>query len=181
MEISLRERSTRKTIIATPYNHTELIPTGKLVFKYKKGHFGREWADNSILIEDRLSDIVSELEKIAQGKKYNREDYERRRVENIRLEIIKKELQARKEDELKNFKNTFQLANRYQKANDLRNYINTFEENAIKNNSLSEEKQNWIEWARKKADWYDPFIEAEDELLGEVDKDTLTFKNQRGW
>ena len=116
LEISLRERSTRKTIIATPYNHTELIPTGKLVFKYRKGYFGREWADNSILIEDRLFDIVSELEIIALRKKNDRENSERRRVENIRLEIIRKELQARKEDELKNFKNTFQLAKRYQKG-----------------------------------------------------------------
>lgn len=28
----------------------------------------------------------------------------------------------------------------------------------------------WIEWTRKKADWYDPNIEQEDELLGNVDK-----------
>jgi len=67
------------------------------------------------------------------------------------------------------------------KADDLRKYINIFEENAIKNNTLTEEKQNWIEWARKKADWYDPFINAKDELLEDVDKDSLTFKNQRSW
>ena len=181
LEISLRERSTRKTIIAIPYNRTELIPTGKLVFKYRKGYFGREWADNSILIEDKLLDIVSELEIIARRKINDREEYARRKLEEERLEIIRKELQARKEDELKNFKNTFQLAKRYRKANDLRNYINTFEQNAIKNNSLTDEKQNWIEWARKKADWYDPFINAKDELLENVDKDSLTFKNQSRW
>ena len=181
LEISLRERSTRTIIIAIPYNHSELKPTGKLVFKYSKGHYGREWADNSILIEDRLTEILSDLEIVARIKKYDREEDERRRVENIRLEIIRKELQARKEDELKNFKNTFQLAKRYQKADDLRKYINIFEENAIKNNTLTEEKQNWIEWARKKADWYDPFINAKDELLEDVDKDSLTFKNQRSW
>lgn len=27
----------------------------------------------------------------------------------------------------------------------------------------------WIEWALKKADWYDPSIETEDEYLGKVD------------
>jgi len=181
LEISLRERSSRKTIIAIPYNRTELIPTGKLVFKYRKGYFGREWADNSILIEDKLLDIVSELEIIARRKINDREEYARRKLEEERLEIIRKEFQARKEDELKNFKNTFQLAKRYRKANDLRNYINTFEQNAINNNSLTDEKQKWIEWARKKADWYDPFINAKDELLENVDKDSLTFKNQSRW
>ena len=133
------------------------------------------------MIEDKLLDIVSELEIIARRKINDREEYARRKLEEERLEIIRKEFQARKEDELKNFKNTFQLAKRYRKANDLRNYINTFEQNAINNNSLTDEKQKWIEWARKKADWYDPFINAKDELLENVDKDSLTFKNQSRW
>ena len=34
------------------------------------------------------------------------------------------------------------------------------------------------EWARKKADWYDPHVDAYDELLREVNKATLTFKNR---
>lgn len=181
LEISLREKSTRTTIIAQPWNHTDLKRNGKLVFKYLKGYFGKEWVDNSILIEDRLLDIISALELIALKKKNEREENERYWAEQRHLEVIKKELQARKENELKNFKDTFQHANRYQKVNDLRNYINIFEQNAINNNSLTNKKQSWIEWARKKADWYDPFINAKDELLEDVDKDSLTFKNQSRW
>jgi len=33
----------------------------------------------------------------------------------------------------------------------------------------------WIEWARKTADWYDPHINGDDDLLSDVDKETLTF------
>lgn len=32
--------------------------------------------------------------------------------------------------------------------------------------------------ARKKADWYDPLIEAEDELLQNVNRETLSFEGK---
>jgi hypothetical protein len=40
----------------------------------------------------------------------------------------------------------------------------------------SEELKNWLNWARKKADWYDPFTEAEDQLLCDADRNSLAFK-----
>lgn len=69
---------------------------------------------------------------------------------------------------------------RWQKATNLRNYIEAIKINALKNNSISEELQNWIIWANKKADWYDPQIEDEDKLLTDVDKDALTL-NKKSW
>ena len=44
--------------------------------------------------------------------------------------------------------------------------------------NLNEEVTAWLEWARKKADWYDPFIEKADDLLGDVDKETLSIKKK---
>jgi hypothetical protein len=32
------------------------------------------------------------------------------------------------------------------------------------------ESQEWIDWAKKKIDWYDPFIQAEDDLLNDSDR-----------
>lgn len=61
------------------------------------------------------------------------------------------------------------------KTKNLRNYISEVEAKAIAGNALTEETKTWLIWARKKADWYDPFIEAEDELLNNADKETLTF------
>ena len=60
----------------------------------------------------------------------------------------------------------------------LRNYIEEVETKAIADNDTSEELKNWLEWAKKKVDWYDPYIETEDELLKGVDKETLTFNAQ---
>ena len=38
---------------------------------------------------------------------------------------------------------------------------------------------NWLNWARKKADWYDPFVESNDELLSEANKEKLTLPAKR--
>ena len=43
---------------------------------------------------------------------------------------------------------------------------------------MTEELTNWLKWAHKKVDWYDPNISAEDKLLEGVDKDSLSFKNK---
>jgi hypothetical protein len=41
-----------------------------------------------------------------------------------------------------------------------------------------------LEWAREKANWYDPFIEAEDDILQNVDREKLVIKKKSsfyGW
>ena len=35
--------------------------------------------------------------------------------------------------------------------------------------NFDENTQRWVEWAKEKADWYDPLIAKEDELLGRRD------------
>jgi len=41
--------------------------------------------------------------------------------------------------------------------------------------------KSWLQWAYQKADWYDPLIEKEDELLINVDKEKMEFKKSRWW
>jgi hypothetical protein len=31
----------------------------------------------------------------------------------------------------------------------------------------------WLSWVKKKTDWFDPMIEAEDDWLSEIDRDSL--------
>ena len=151
---------------------------GILCIKFYDLYPKREWIDSTILLEDKLLDIIAKLEVIAHNKKTEREERELYWAEQRHKEQLKKDLIAIKERELSDFKSTLQLADRYQKAIELRNYINAYEDHAIKNNSLTEKQQIWIEWARKKADWYDPFIEAEDLVLDGADRNTLTWQNK---
>jgi len=57
----------------------------------------------------------------------------------------------------------------------IRHFIDLVEQKEVDNQTIDDEKREWINWARKKADWFDPFIEADDELLRGADRKELTF------
>ena len=57
------------------------------------------------------------------------------------------------------------IAKDYQIACEIRNYIAAL----IHRGGLTEPDIEWIEWAKKKADWYDPIVAREDEYLGKRD------------
>ncbi len=87
---------------------------------------------------------------------------------------IEEKLQKIKEQELMNVRSLIHKSQLWKKADDLRNYIKEVEVKALKNNNLSEELKNWFKWANQKADWYDPLIEKEDNLLFNVDKEKVS-------
>ena len=64
------------------------------------------------------------------------------------------------------------------KAVNLRLYLDALEGKAAKEGRLDNDLTNWLKWARKKADWYDPFVEEDDKLLEDVDREKLTFKEK---
>ena len=80
--------------------------------------------------------------------------------------IYQQEFERMQENDLSKFKEMLGKASRWHKANNLRNYIKAVEEKEMSNND-SIELREWLDWARKKADWYDPFIESKDILLNE--------------
>ena len=70
----------------------------------------------------------------------------------------------------------------WQEVEILRRYLDDTETKAKNNNTFTEEFKNWLLWARKKADWYDPQINGEDELLNDKDKENVTAeKKQNSW
>lgn len=80
-------------------------------------------------------------------------------------------MQERTQKELKHFNDMLDQAVRWRKAKDLRAYIDEREKNAMAKNQMTDQFKRWLIWARKKADWYDPFIDAKDKLLKHVEKD----------
>ena len=68
------------------------------------------------------------------------------------------------------------LAEDYRIACEIRNYINAI---SCQDN-LSNEMKDWIKWASKKADWFDPIIDRKDEILEEREhEETLENKNSK--
>jgi len=105
---------------------------------------------------------------------YGRAWSELRNKQSIRgEERQQQEFEERQEKDLADFKEMPFKVTRWRKANNLRDYINTVEEKASNDSGIILEIKDWLIWARKKANWYAPFIESEDELLNNIDKDIL--------
>ena len=71
------------------------------------------------------------------------------------------ENRQRKEQEIRLVKELVNKAEDYRIAKEIREYIQAMIDSG--NEDITPE---WIEWALKKADWYDPSIATEDEYLG---------------
>jgi hypothetical protein len=99
------------------------------------------------------------------------------REEQARLE---REFAQKQAAELERFRQLLFEAQRFSLSNMVRNYIDRIEQNAISSNALDKEKREWISWARRKMDWFDPSVPAvPDELLNGIDIEDLRRKNNQ--
>ena len=177
IKVQFREKLKREMIKGTHWDSAVFHPTGILAFQINNYSI-KEWKDGKLPIEDQLSKIIAQLEFIGKEKKEWRIQSNKESELRKEKERIEKEFKMQKEKDLAAFKETLQKASRWHKTVNLRSYIDSVEQKAIETNGISEDLRNWLEWARKKAQWYDPFIECDDELLNEVDRETLTLKQK---
>ena len=117
---------------------------------------------------DILLEIYDSAEKLKQ-ERIEREEAERKRREE---EACKKEIQKLYNIEVDQTNALINCAEDYEIACKIRHYITKIESS----DSLDEETKEWIEWAKAKADWYDPIISQKDKLFGvrQHKKDTRT-------
>lgn len=172
----------KRVIINDKYGRsTGLESTGILSFRLGESYWIKEWPEGKVPIEEHVLKILTGIEY--RGWKDREERINREKESAIREEKarIAKEIQARKEKELTDFKALFKLSKRHEEAEIIRRYIQKLEDFAISKNELTDTTKEEIAWARKKADWYDPFIESEDELLIDVNREDLTMKKQSYW
>jgi hypothetical protein len=180
-KVSLYLRDLSKRIIVEEKNWTrsELIPTGKLTFIATFHWLGEiSWKDGTRPIEQQMQNIVLRLEEKRFEEMERRLNIEKHWAEQREEQRIRKELEQRKSNEVAEFKKLLLKAERWQKAVDLINFLNAYENRAVENGTLTEEKVKWLEWARKKADWFDPEIELEDELMEDVDRNEFQIVKQ---
>jgi hypothetical protein len=153
------------------YGSSIYIPTGILLIKIGESYKAIEWKDANVKLENQLVKVVAKIELLAEMELVWRENCRLHAIQRAEEEKIKKEFQARKEKEIIKTKNLFSDAEKFDKATIYRNFINATEQRAIHENTLTEELKEWIKWAKEKADWFDPFINREDELLNEKDRE----------
>lgn len=109
---------------------------------------GLEDTEISLITKDA---VVKRIRKAKAEVVEKRVEEERRREEN----------RQRKEQEIRLVKELVNKAEDYRIAKEIREYIQAMIDSG--NEDITPE---WIEWALKKADWYDPSIATEDEYLG---------------
>lgn len=138
----------------------DYIHNGKLKITFENGEYIKE--TDKVKLEDRLGDILIKLYEKSErirAERVAREEETKRREEQRKREVEFKN--KRKEEAIK----TIDLVNKsedYRIACEIRNYIKAVE---LRGN-FDEDTKKWIEWANKKADWFDPIIDVNDELLG---------------
>lgn len=174
-QVSLKEKMRKETRKNERWGHSETVyhPVGMLVFH--AGQWGRtEYKDGKLTLEEQLPRIIADLESAATER--TRWRMESERAEKERLEKVRnaKEREERKQQELIDFKNLLTEAERWHKAEILRNYIGELQRR-VDVNQVNPEMLSRISWAKQKADWYDPFTETVDELLECVDRNSLQF------
>jgi len=151
---------------------------GLLSFK-TEGYHGGEWVDGNKLIEEQVPAIIAKME-ISVKDLHTFQEENRVRMQAYEAERLKEnESTERKAKELRDFKTLLNEAYRWHNSQILRTYLDTIERNLTLDNSKREEFDQWLIWAKQKADWYDPTVEASDELLTNIDKVTLTEKSVR--
>ena len=134
----------------------------------------------SYVLEDRLGDIMIEIYEAAEEirkAREAREEAERKRQEEERR---KEEFRKRYNAEIDRTLALTNLAEDYDTACKIRRYIAVVEASG----ELDEKTAKWIEWAKAKADWYDPTVAREDEFFGkrEHEKDAEAKKlNHKGY
>jgi len=185
IEIRLREKN--KRIEVNPEEEHSLYryrteSSGLLCFSLQGrfSHQNKEWVDGKQKIEVMLSQILAKLELESKERKEYQDRLEADQAKREEEKQIKEELQSRKNKELADFKGLLIKAQRLHQANVIRTYIDQVESKAIKEEKMTEELQNWIDWSRKKADWIDPQIEGADELLSDINKDKLFEESKAG-
>ena len=138
----------------------DYVFNGKLRFSVFKDNCYND--RGNVLIENQLGNILIDLYEKSEVVRIDREAKEAARRKAEEEKRKREELARRKNKEIGK---TLALCNEAEDfiiACNIRAYANTM---ASKPN-LTNDEQEWIEWALKKADWFDPIIAREDELLG---------------
>ena len=138
----------------------DYVYNGKLKITCGDRKYIRE--TDKIKLEDKLGDIIIKLYE--QSEEIKNERLEREKIARKRREEEerKEKIRNAKNSEVQKIKELINCAEDYKIACEVRNYIDVVSKKEL----LTDEIKEWIKWANKKANWFDPTIDEEDELLG---------------
>ncbi|SCB87243.1 hypothetical protein GA0116948_101603 [Chitinophaga costaii] len=176
MKMTLRETQT-KVVVKDRWERTEYHPNGILSFRFDRYINSASCTDGKVLIEHQLSKLIAKLELLGERFKIERAEQKRWHDKFEEERRIKKEIADRKKTEFSLFRQLLKDSRRWKDAAILREYIDQIERSTMAEGNITEEMTVWLEWARKKADWFDPLVNSTDEWLEDVDPNSLMTQN----
>ncbi len=138
----------------------DYLPTGRLAFTAYRGSHIRD--TTNIGLENRVGEILIGLYMESEAVRIEREANEAA-IRKAEEEKHQKELhRQRYNDEIDKLNVLKQEVADFELACRIRAYITAVEEKPV----ISNEQKEYIEWAKAKADWYDPTKDVVDPILG---------------
>jgi hypothetical protein len=151
----------------------EYNPTGKLCLTGVFGWRNHEWRDGREQIEDKFESIILQFEQLTQERIEQELQWKKDREIAQEKQRREEELKKLREKEIEEFRKLILKAKRWKHTNQVREYLREVEEQAETQGTMTEEVMTKLKWARQKANWLDPLLEAEDDLMKKIDRNTF--------
>ena len=135
----------------------DYIPNGIFRIKMPNGKYIKDTKSNKL--EDMLPEIVILFYQCYFEIRTQREDWEEAQRKREEEKQKARMLQERIDQEKKKTREFLNMLSDYKLADEIRKFVGILKES-------DKADQETIEWMSRKADWIDPTISAEDELLG---------------
>lgn len=135
----------------------DYIPNGLLRIKMSNGKYIKDTKPNKL--EDMLPEIVILFYQRYFEIRTQREDWEEAQRKREEEKQKARMLQERIDQEKKKTREFLNMLSDYELADEIRKFVGILKDS-------DKADQETIEWMSRKADWIDPTISAEDELLG---------------
>ena len=140
-------------------------PTAMLTITVR-GWVQRQWHDASKTpLERRLRGIVIGIVELIEEQRHRHAEHQTRESE---MEAAQSRYQAavrQRSEEADRLRGLLRDAVRLERANRIRALASAVEAQATAQGTLDDDKRNWLDWARGKADWIDPVTKAADPVL----------------
>lgn len=143
----------------------DFIFNGRLRITSGKNRYFRD--TDSINIESRLGEILIELYEQSEVVRIDREAREEERRKQEEKERLREEHRIRYNDEVERTIALSNIAQDYDAACKIRAYVSALELSG----NMDDITVEMIDWAKKKADWFDPTVARTDELFGKREHD----------
>ena len=165
-EVSITEETKQVRVKGHPSN---VVYTGQLCLKLSSRFYHDDemtFSDKEqVPLEEQLGNIIYFIfddtsKQLLKGEITHRNWVREREEEKLRLQR-----EQRQNEELLKLKEIEEEAKCYQRAQVLRRYANALKD-SISDTSLGSSKMQKINWILDKADWLDPLIQKDDNVLG---------------